>query len=104
MENQGKREEQRARGIAAMGRVQRDSDGFTVYSTAPVPDAFRVWEDPHAGPRCTCDEFDRAFRSGADYRCEHILAVELTLGPPPEEVDAEVAEAPTPPARIRHAG
>ena len=82
------REEQKARGIAAMGRVERDEQGFTVYSTAPVPDAYRVWEDPYAGARCTCDAFDRAFTSGEEYRCEHILAVEFALEPPADEVAA----------------
>ena len=85
-DEQMSREEQRARGIAAMGRVERDDTGFTVYSTAPVPDAYRVWEDPHAGARCTCDEFDRAFVRGEEYHCEHILAVALALEPPADEV------------------
>jgi hypothetical protein len=91
------KEERRARGIAAMGRVERDADGFTVYSTEPVPEAFRVWEDAHAGARCTCDEFDRAFLRGEEYSCEHILAVALALDPPEEAV------APTEPAKARPA-
>lgn len=78
------REEMRARGIAAMGRVERDSDGFTVYSTAPAPDAFRVWDDQHAGRRCTCGGFAEAFARGDEYECEHILAVALWLDPPDE--------------------
>jgi hypothetical protein len=69
-----------------MGRVERDETGFTVYSTAPVPDAYRVWEDPHVGARCTCDAFDQAFGRGEEYRCEHILAVALALEPPADEV------------------
>lgn len=80
------REEQLARGIAAMGRVARDADGFTVYATGAMPDAFRVWDDPHAGVRCSCEGFSKEFATGGDYRCEHILAVELTLAPPEEEI------------------
>jgi len=94
------REEQQARGIAAMGRVERDGEGFTVYSTASVPDAYRVWDDPHTGSRCTCDEFDRAYIRGDEYRCEHILAVELALEPPADEV-AAVEAAPRREAPIR---
>lgn len=89
-------EEQKARGIAAMGRVERDADGFTVYETGPAPEAFRVWDDPHAGARCTCDRFDAAFRVGDEYRCEHLLAVALTLAPPDDEVPSRMAPAPAP--------
>jgi hypothetical protein len=87
------KEEQRGRGIAAMGRVARDEDGFTVYSTADVPEAFRVWHEDGIGERCTCDRFNRAFRAGRDYRCEHIVAVELWLDPP-EDVLVPVPLAP----------
>jgi hypothetical protein len=82
-----------------MGRVARDEDGFTVYSTDPTPEAFRVWNDEHVGERCTCERFNRAFRGGRDYKCEHILAVSLWLDPP-EDV-AAAPEAPTeyPPLR-----
>jgi hypothetical protein len=80
------REEQMARGIAALGRVAMDDDGFTVFDSGDRPDAFRVWEDPHAGTLCTCERFSLAFRAGADYHCEHILAVGLWLDPPADEV------------------
>jgi hypothetical protein len=96
------REEQRARGIAAMGRVERDEEGFTVYSTEAVPEAFRVWEDPHAGTRCTCDRFGRAFAAGEEYRCEHVLAVEYSLDPPADEAaSSEPAPAEANPEPIR---
>jgi hypothetical protein len=85
-------EEQRAHGIAAMGRVERDEDGFTVYSTATPPDAYRVWEDPHAGTRCSCERAVAAFRAGDEYRCEHVLAVALWLDPP-EDGEERTAEA-----------
>ena len=80
------REEQMARGIAALGRVAMDSDGFTVFDGGERPEAFRVWEDPHAGTVCTCERFSHAFRAGADYHCEHILAVSLWLDPPADEL------------------
>jgi len=84
-----------------MGRVQRDEDGFTVYSTATPPDAFRVWDDPHAGRRCTCDAFARAFRAGLDYECEHVLAV-LLLGTLPEGETGPGSPGPDPePSRDR---
>ena len=89
-------EERKARGIAAMGRVERDADGFTVYETGPAPDAFRVWDDPHAGTRCTCDRFDSAFRAGEEYACEHVLAVALALDPPDDEVPRRTAPAVEP--------
>jgi hypothetical protein len=50
--------------------------------------------------RCTCEGFDRAFAKGEDYRCEHLLAVELALDPPAEEVEPVRKEDPTP-TRIR---
>lgn len=81
------REQRRAMGIVAMGRVERDADGFTVYSTATPPEPFRVWEDPHAGRRCTCDAFGRAFRAGLDYACEHIEAVVIASEGPEDEED-----------------
>jgi hypothetical protein len=83
----------RARGIVAMGRVQRDADGFTVYSTATPPEPFRVWEDPHVGMRCTCDPFGRAFRAGLEYECEHLAAVAL-LGELPGGEEGPAAPAP----------
>ena len=83
------REEALARGIAALGRVSRDEDGFTVYGAGPAPDAFRVWDDEHAGVRCTCEGFAGAFERGDDYRCEHVIAVELWLEPPADEVSVE---------------
>lgn len=79
-------EEKRAFGIAALGRVQRDEDGFTVYATGIAPDAFRVWHDEHVGVRCTCARFHEAFRMGDDYQCEHILAVEYSLNPPDDAI------------------
>jgi hypothetical protein len=83
-----------------MGRIARDEDGFTVYSTAEVPEVFRVWNDDHAGERCTCDRFNRAFREGRDYRCEHILAVSFWREPPADEVTAAPEEPATyPPLR-----
>ena len=92
------REAALAQGIAALGRVARDEDGFTVYGAGPAPDAFRVWDDEHAGVRCTCDRFVAAFRSGEDYRCEHVLAVEIWRNAPADEVpaaqDAVVAAEP----------
>jgi hypothetical protein len=80
-----------------MGRVSRDDDGFTVYSTDEAPAAFRVWNDDLAGDRCTCDRFNRAFRAGREYSCEHILAVGLWLDPPTDvliPVPDESAEYP----------
>ncbi len=95
------REERRARGIAAMGRVQRDADGFTVYSTEPVPEPFRVWEDEHAGTRCTCDSFDRAYVRGDEYECEHILAVGFALKAPSDAVaTVEPIASPAPIRRV----
>lgn len=91
-------EEQRARGIAAMGRVRRDDDGFTVFATGTAPDAFRVWDDPHVGLRCTCERFDRALVRGEDYRCEHMLAVAIAGDPSPDE-----DEAPARDDRVRRA-
>jgi hypothetical protein len=79
-------EKVRARGIAAMGRVERDYDGFTVYSTdATPPDAFRVWNDPVVGDRCTCAPFNAAFTMGDEFECAHILAVRLIQSPPDDE-------------------
>jgi hypothetical protein len=75
------RERLLAHGIAASGRVARDEAGFTVYALGELPDAFRVWDDPHVGTRCTCERFGAAFRAGDDYACEHILAVALSLAP-----------------------
>jgi hypothetical protein len=72
-----------------MGRVSRDEDGFTVYGAGPAPDAFRVWDDEHAGTRCTCERSVAAFASGEEVRCEHVLAVELWLAPPADEVSTE---------------
>jgi len=86
------REEQRARGIAAMGRVARDEDGFTVFSTAEIPEVFRVWNDDLDTDRCTCDRFNKAYRVGRDYRCEHIVAVEFWLDPPDDVVVAAPVE------------
>jgi hypothetical protein len=83
------KEQALALGIAAMGRVSRDEDGFTVYGAGPAPDAFRVWDDPHAGSRCTCARFAEAFARGEEYRCEHLLAVGFWLEPPAEEVSVE---------------
>jgi len=85
------REEQRALGIAAEGRVQRDDDGFTVYATGIAPEAFRVWDDPHVGVRCTCERFDAAIVRDEAYRCEHMLAVTLAFGPPDEFVERACA-------------
>lgn len=87
------REEALARGIAALGRVARDEDGFTVYGAGPAPDAFRVWDDQHAGARCTCERFVAAFASGEEFRCEHVIAVEFWLDPPADDVSAESAAA-----------
>jgi hypothetical protein len=80
------REEKRARGIAASGRVARDTDGFTVFSLGEVAEAFRVWHDPDAGERCSCGPFNTAFREGEDFACEHILAVTLFQTPPDDEI------------------
>ena len=94
------REERRARGIAAMGRVSRDEDGFTVYSTDDLPVAFRVWYDEITGDRCTCERFNKAFRTGRDFVCEHILAVGLWLDPPDDVVlPVEERTAEYPPLR-----
>jgi hypothetical protein len=87
------REEALARGIAAMGRVARDEDGFTVYGAGPAPDAYRVFEDPHAGTRCTCARFAGAFAAGAEYECEHILAVAYWCDPPADEAAAAAEPA-----------
>jgi hypothetical protein len=83
-----------------MGRVARDEDGFTVYSAGEVPEAFRVWTDAIAGDRCTCERFNRAFREGKDFQCEHILAVDMWLDPP-EDVLVPVPATPNeyPPLR-----
>ena len=96
------REEALAKGIAAMGRVARDEDGFTVYGAGPIPDAFRVWDDPHAGVRCSCDRFVEAFARGNEYRCEHVLAVAFSVEPPDDEVPAVpvVAEESEPLRRV----
>ena len=75
-----------------MGRVARDEDGFTVYGAGSAPEPFRVWDDEHAGTRCTCERFAEAFASGDDYRCEHLMAVELWLSPPEDEVEIVLPE------------
>jgi hypothetical protein len=83
-----------------MGRVSRDEDGFTVYSTGDVPEAYRVWYDDLTGDRCTCERFNKAFRAGREYACEHILAVGLWLDPPPDVlVPLPDAPADFPPLR-----
>lgn len=83
------------RGIAAAGRVARDEEGFTVYAAGAMPDAFRVWEDPHAGvTRCSCERSARAYASGEMAECEHTLAVALWMDPP-DDAGAPASDAPS---------
>ena len=93
-------EEKRAHGIASMGRVERDEHGFTVYSAGAVPEPFRVWWDEIVGDRCSCDRFNQAFRAGLDYRCEHILAVDLWSNYPDEERPEVVVDFSQPLRRV----
>ena len=91
-------EERMARAIAAAGWVAREDEGFTVYTAGVPGESFRVWEDPHAGTRCTCRSFAEAFSAGDDRECEHILAVALHLAPPEDEL---VTEGAAPVAALR---
>ncbi len=73
--------EKRAKSIAAMGLVRRESDKFRV-STPSLrgrQTSYEVWRDEVGKIRCNCLEFEEAAVSDSGFRCEHILAVKFAL-------------------------
>ncbi|MDQ3180647.1 MAG: Rad52/Rad22 family DNA repair protein [Acidobacteriota bacterium] len=73
--------EKRAKSIAAMGLVKRESDKFRV-STPSLrgrQTSYEVWRDETGKIRCNCLEFEEAAVSDSGFRCEHILAVKFAL-------------------------
>jgi hypothetical protein len=73
----------RAQAVVAMGLIQRAGDRFLVgvRSQAGKPGQHEVWRDEAGKVRCTCEEFAAAAQADPNFRCEHILAVKLSLAP-----------------------
>jgi len=73
----------RAQATLAMGLVKRLGDRFLVgaKSLKSKQGQHEVWRDETNKVRCTCDEFTEAIKATPHFRCEHILAVKLSLNP-----------------------
>ncbi len=82
----------RARAIAAMGGVERDYEGFNVYSSGIRKEKFRIWRDEDGRVRCSCPEFEQRAAEEIRFRCEHILAVKFHLEPQNETGEEHIEE------------
>lgn len=71
----------RAQAAVAMGLVKRTGDRFLVGAKSPKngPGQYEVWRHDLGKVRCACDEFVEAIKTDPGFRCEHILAVKLSL-------------------------
>ncbi len=79
--NLTEKREKRAKSIAAMGLVNRESNRFHVLtpSLRGRQTTYEVWRDETNKIRCSCLEFEEAAVSDSGFRCEHILAVKYAL-------------------------
>lgn len=79
--NLTEKREKRAKSIAAMGLVNRESDKFRVStpSLRGKQTSYEVWRDAAGKIRCNCLEFEEAAVTDSAFRCEHILAVKYAL-------------------------
>jgi hypothetical protein len=78
----------RAQAMVAMGLVKRDGERFLVgaKSFRGRQGQYEVRRDEASKVRCNCDEFTEAVKTDVNFRCEHILAVKLSLMPATPEV------------------
>src|SRR5499426_1771544 len=73
--------DRRAQSLAAMGLVTREGSRYFVKAAAARgrQESYEVWRDESGRVRCSCAEFERLCADDQAFRCEHILAVKLSL-------------------------
>lgn len=84
--------ELRAKGMAAMGLVKHEGGVYkvTTPSARGKQVTYEVSRDAAGKVRCTCLDFDAQSKSGADFRCEHILAVKHSLASKPQAAGIDI--------------
>jgi len=71
----------RAESLVAMNLVKRSGDRFLVGAkqSRGKQGQHEVWRDEQKKVRCTCEDFAEAIKSDPKFRCEHIIAIKLSL-------------------------
>jgi predicted nucleic acid-binding Zn finger protein len=109
----GAQREKRARTMAALGLVTNRGSHYQVMGPRQgrTRVTYTVWRARDGKPHCTCPEFRDQAASGANFYCEHILAVKYAVlaqkqdnGAAGEAAHEEAAQADAPPQAAANVG